>query len=337
MTDIRVVANYFGKPPRTFQLWLDSCGQNPRITFLFFTDCNMSRYVLPNNVRVISITFAEMREKLQAPFSYPIQYERAWDFCAFRPVFGSVFKQELDGADFWGWCDCDLIFGDLTSVVELAGGYDKLMSKGHFSLVRNAQPLNDFVLNHPLTRGAISAERTVPCYDELHFRFYVLREFGARQLPETEIPFVNVAPRAGHFTFDCSHALSKRLSLPNNRSVPFILTWYAGKLVGHFAMPDCSVKKVELAYAHFIKRDLHDFVGRLERGCSYLVTPDGVVEASACDYTYEQILNLDRPRIHWKYYRDRLNFRTLKRKAKEFYWRVTKTSPYLPCVYYEGC
>ena len=54
-----------------------------------------------------------------------------------------VFSDELAGADYWGWSDCDMLFGDLPPVMRLAEeGYDKIMPNGHFSLVKNSVELN---------------------------------------------------------------------------------------------------------------------------------------------------------------------------------------------------
>src|SRR5947207_1808436 len=33
--------------------------------------------------------------------------------CDFRPVYGDLFLDRYDGYDWWGWCDLDMLFGDL--------------------------------------------------------------------------------------------------------------------------------------------------------------------------------------------------------------------------------
>ena len=54
-------------------------------------------------------------------------------------MLGTVCADELAGADYWGYSDCDMVFGNLTPVLHLAEeGYDKIMPNGHFSLVKNS-------------------------------------------------------------------------------------------------------------------------------------------------------------------------------------------------------
>ena len=331
MLDIRVIANYFGAPPRIFPLWLDSCGANLDIQWMFITDIDMSCYTLPSNMTVINTNFGKLKEVLQAKFPYPVRYERPWDFCAFKPLLGTIFEDELQGADYWGWSDCDMLYGDLTPVVKLAEqGYDKIMPNGHFSIIRNTPELNKFIFNHPCTRKAVAVdENGLSCYDERDFRFTVMHDYGAKQASEI-VPYIHLYPRWGHFKFNVSKAASRLLGLGEDGSCPVVFTWQSGKLTGHFALPNHSVQTLDLAYVHFFKRNIGIKTDNLKTdGTVYLIKPCGV--AKLCDpgasfegLSYAKILLLNFPRLHWKYIKDRLNLATAKRKLRRLFRGLRK-------------
>lgn len=320
---IRLIANYFGQFPRYFQLYLDTCRFNASIEWLFFTDQDMSGLDVPCNVKVIRMTMDEMKNRLQSCFPFQIRYERAWDFCAFRPVLGSVFKQELEDADYWGWCDCDLIFGNLAPVVELAerGVYDKLFPKGHLSFVKNDERLVEFTRIHPTIRQAIDLSMNgLPCVDEVAYPNVVLADYGAKQADV--FPFVNLYCRHGHFSLRETSALNKVLEIEEGVDPSCIFTWKNGELVGHFAMSNGLVKRVNLAYVHFFRREMRPFVERFDDGVCYLIMPNKIIRYDGDVIDWRKIRWLDHYQIHWRYFMKRLNARFLYRKFRTLMMRT---------------
>ena len=112
MKSIAFVIPYFGKFPNYFSLWLQSCRNNPTIDWLLFTDSN-EKYDYPKNVKVTLIQFGELRDKIQNLFDFEISLLKPYKLCDFRPSYGEIFKEQLVGYDYWGFCDIDLIWGDL--------------------------------------------------------------------------------------------------------------------------------------------------------------------------------------------------------------------------------
>ena len=178
---ITVVANYFGTPPDYFQLWLDSASFNQDVSWLFFSDFEKARFCWPDNVRVIRSTPAEMRQRFIDKLGFPVYYRTGWDFCYYKTVLGKCFEDELAGADYWAWTDCDLIYGDLRLATQYCGTADKIMPKGHFSLLRNIPEFNDAIARHPLTQRALQ-EYASPAdnmnFDEECFPKHIIPEIG---------------------------------------------------------------------------------------------------------------------------------------------------------------
>ena len=327
--DIRVIVNYFGKPPQAFQLWLDSCGANRLLKWIFFTDIDMSRYHVPNNMQIVPCDFDWMRQRICASFEYPVKYDRPYDFCSFKPLLGTIFQKELTGADFWGWSDLDMLYGDVSPVVAMAeNGYDKVMPGGHFSITKNTLELNRFIYNHPCSRTALSPNEGLPCYDEVDFPLTVMRDYGAKQERDV-IPFVHLNPRCGHFLLDGCDATTRLLGIGNREPCPLVLTWCDGHLKGYFALPNRTVRSLELAYVHFFKRDIKEKIGRLTNdGTEYLILPEGVVKSADRKIYHRRdywgIRLLDYPRIHWQYFLKRMNWNTFKRKIHGIRMRLFK-------------
>lgn len=138
MYSIAYVVPYFGKFPNGFQFWLMSCGCNPTIDWLIFTDDHMD-YNYPPNVKVQYWTFEQMKRRVQKIFNFPISLERPYKLCDYKPAYGEIFSDELKGYDFWGDCDVDLVWGNIRKFYtdELLSKYEKIGFNGHSMLFKN--------------------------------------------------------------------------------------------------------------------------------------------------------------------------------------------------------
>lgn len=110
--NIVLIVPYFGKFPEWFDLWLVSCKYNPTITWLIFTD-DHSKYQYPDNVVVNYTTFFELKTRIQNLYDMPIKLNLPYKLCDFKVAYGEIFQDEIKDFDYWGYCDVDLIWGNL--------------------------------------------------------------------------------------------------------------------------------------------------------------------------------------------------------------------------------
>ena len=70
--------------------------------------------------------------------------------CAFRPLYGMMFAEELAGYDYWGHCDTDVILGDIRKILDkpISEGYLKIQLHGHLSLYHNDAYTNNVFREH---------------------------------------------------------------------------------------------------------------------------------------------------------------------------------------------
>lgn len=141
---VGIIVPYFGKFPNYFQLVLDSCAQNQeKFDWLFFTD-DMTEFNYPSNCHVTYMEFSQLREKVQNVFDFKISLPKPYKLCDFRPAYGEIFRDELLQYDFWGHCDIDCIFGDLSEFIsdEVLENHDRIFRLGHLCLYRNSPDVN---------------------------------------------------------------------------------------------------------------------------------------------------------------------------------------------------
>lgn len=132
------VLPYFGKFNSYFNFYLKSCAANPDYDWLIITD-DKRNYNYPSNVRVIYMSFAEMRQKIQEKFDFKIALPQPYKLCDYKTTYGYVFSEYLKDYQMWGFCDCDLIWGNINDFIsdEMISSYDKIGIHGHCTLFRN--------------------------------------------------------------------------------------------------------------------------------------------------------------------------------------------------------
>ena len=168
MTKIAVILCYFGKLPKNFPLFAESCRRNATVDFLLFTDDTPAH--LPENIHLHPTTFAALQRRVAGCFDFAISLRTPYKLCDYKPAYGEIFAPELAGYDFWGYGDIDLVFGDLRAFLteDKLQKYDKLYAFGHLSLYRNT-PENNAVYRQKVGmdyRHAFTTEE-ITVFDEL--------------------------------------------------------------------------------------------------------------------------------------------------------------------------
>lgn len=139
---------YFGTWPVWFDAFLISCKANANIDWLFFTDCNI-KIEVPENVKLLSSTLEEIKELSEQALGSKIVLTSARKLCDLRPAYGYIFKDYIKDYEFWGFCDVDIIWGDINQFItqSMLREYDVISSRyqnisGHFTIMRNVNEVN---------------------------------------------------------------------------------------------------------------------------------------------------------------------------------------------------
>lgn len=146
MYSIIVFIPYFGKWPVWIDLFFDSVRRNKTIDFLIYTDCDINEFENLPNVSFRNISFEDYLKEINNKLSISFNPPNAYKICDLRPMFGFIHKEEFRDYDFYGWCDLDLVFGNIREFYthEILSTYNVLSThddriSGHFVLFRNIE------------------------------------------------------------------------------------------------------------------------------------------------------------------------------------------------------
>jgi len=109
---ICIIVPYFGKWPKYFSYFLESCKFNSKINWLFYTDCKIPEFY-PKNVKFICATLNDFDKLASQKINLKINITYSYKLCDFKPIYGHIFEEYLKDFDFWGYSDIDLIFGNI--------------------------------------------------------------------------------------------------------------------------------------------------------------------------------------------------------------------------------
>ena len=107
---------YFGKWPEWIELYFYSCGRNPMVDFIFYTDCPLPKHRYKNTI-FHQCSYEDycqlLSEKLEISYENPHPYK----LTDLKPFIGFIHQEELRDYDFWGMGDLDLVYGNLSMII----------------------------------------------------------------------------------------------------------------------------------------------------------------------------------------------------------------------------
>lgn len=140
---ICLIVCWFGKFPEYFKLWETSCSYNKDVDFIIFTDQDYKSSF--KNIIVYKSSLEDMSLLFSSKLDLDVVIKSAYKFCDFRPAFGIVFADYLSKYDFWGHCDFDQVFGNISSFLndDILNNFEKINHNGHFTLYKNNYRINN--------------------------------------------------------------------------------------------------------------------------------------------------------------------------------------------------
>jgi len=148
MKKICIAIFYFGRWPKWFSIYLETCRYNPTINWLFFTDCGKPENA-PDNAAFIEGSLEDFNKLATKKIGFKINIKNYYKVCDFKPAFGVIFEDYLKGYDFWGCGDIDVIYGDIRKFIidDVLKNYDVINARreyivAHFILFKNSHIIN---------------------------------------------------------------------------------------------------------------------------------------------------------------------------------------------------
>lgn len=227
---------YFGHFKNYFDMFLQSCENNETYDWIILTDNNISSSA--SNITIVQTTFRALREKFQSKFDFDISLDRPYKLCDFKPAYGYLFEEYINGYEYWGHCDSDVLFGNMPYFLDplLDAGYDKLFAAGHLTIYKNNIINNRrFMLPDKegvfLYRTALS-HSDIFAFDEMYYRKNVhtlFRDSGAL-VYEKDLSF-NISTRHWGIRRVFYNPASQQWETSTHK--PRLLVWSGGSIASY--------------------------------------------------------------------------------------------------------
>lgn len=272
MTSICYIILYYGKLPALMPFWVESCRNNPTVNWMLFTD-DRTDYDYPDNITVKYGTFEDMVNRIQNKFEFSIKLPTAYRLCDFKVAYGYIFEDEIKQYDYWGYCDLDMVFGNIRDCLteEIFSTYERIGFLGHSTLYRNTSEINRAFM-HTLN-GKELYKNIFSCGD-LQNHFFdekwmdiICDSLGIKTYRNTV--YADIIPWA--WKFRIGHASTDEKIKNEHR----IFLWDNGKLFSYAIGENRSLVTDEFMYIHLLKRSMKlPSKNKVER---YLIVPNKVI------------------------------------------------------------
>jgi hypothetical protein len=247
MKRIVLVIPWFGPWPAWMRLFLASCAANPSVDFALVSDAPRPD-PLPGNVSLKPMSFAEYRNNLVRLLRIRPRWTEPYKIVYFKPTLGFLFPDLVEGYDYWGYGDLDVIYGDIRRffpddrlVARIISTHEHIIS-GHFALVRNDREMREAFKKILHWRFFLEAEKH-KSFDERIFSLLFLDDARRRERGIHRF----LVPRMGGAIFEEQFSTSvKGLRwIDGTSDFPKVWYWKDGRLTAEGAGDR------EFLYLHF--------------------------------------------------------------------------------------
>lgn len=182
-----------GEWPWYFPYFVQSCRYNPSIDFIVFTDNKFKFQNLPDNFCIIDYSIPQFVKDASDALGFEVKVDRGYKLCDFKPAYGDIFRDQTQGYDFWGYCDLDIIFGNIRRFMteELLDEYGVISARhdyltGSFTLYRNSL-FNNQIFKFSKDYKRIYTEPHNFCFDETNYAFTLFEQGVSYKEIRTEV------------------------------------------------------------------------------------------------------------------------------------------------------
>lgn len=272
MLNVCVIGVYFGRFPNYFPVWLKSCEYNKNVDFYIITDNDLTD--VPVNVRVVTMKLSEMKSLAEKKLGMQITLDTGYKCCDYKPVYGLIFEDYVKQYDYWGHCDFDMVFGDLTYFFEKyhMEQYDKFLPLGHLAFFRNTVECNQRYCEIPQQGNSYQYSFSVPnttqfdelgginaIYDEKGYPFFKKRIFADISYGWKRIK------------------LAEKYKDSDDLNYPYQLFYWEKGKAGRAYIQNGKFHYEPYMYIHIKKRKMKDIAFDIKKADAFYITSDELI------------------------------------------------------------
>lgn len=317
-----IIVPHFGRFQNYFQLFLKTCSYNPNFNWLIITDDGTS-FDYPSNVMCIQKDFKQFKEEISSKFNFPISLDRPYKLCDYRPLYGYMFAEYLEGFTHWGHCDTDVIMGNLGKFIndDLLDSYDKIFRLGHLSIYRNTSEINSIALKP--YQGCEIGKRILQTPKNCWFdeEWDPVHNVSINRIFEAYGKRIYKDDLSLNISFSYNRFVRGKFVGIENTSMPFgfeiekykdaLYLWNKGNLYRYFLNKGELVRE-DFPYMHLQQRPMKMHLAVLQQDC-FQIIPDEFIP-----FSFQQVITVNSfskiPRPCKSWLKERLLWKRLKKK-----------------------
>lgn len=261
---ICLILPYYGVFPNYFHLWINSASHNSFIDFYIITDSDFS-YQLPENIHLKKISLNEIKQRLQEKTKKKVSLSSPYKLCDYKPAYGLIFEDIVCNYDYWGWCDPDIIWGNLQLIINENSieKYDVIGGGGAFTICKNTDFLKKYFLytNSSMPSFSFNEVRTTK-------KNLIFDEWGATNIRK----YLNIKETS---QYDWLYRKVLDVTPPDIKkrhspmfirfcNYPIIAKYENGHIFAYSISPSGIENTQEYAYCHLQKRKINIITQQLD-------------------------------------------------------------------------
>lgn len=324
MKKVIFIVLYFGQFPSMFDIWLKTASFNKDYTFRIYTDNKKDR-PFPNNVELIETEFDDMKRLIQSKFDFEICLDQPYKLCDYKITYGYIFEDSIQDYDFWGYCDLDILLGNLHYfITEKEFFYDKIFVHGHMTLMKNTYENNrSFMIpveGKESYRDILCSKKNWAFDENSDYLNINLIYQSMNKKYYYDYNFLDFIPmhylfRRRFYDYGLPYVTGIKRRYENIKKQ--ILLWDKGTLRRFYLADGNKVVNEEFRYVHLQKRDMR---GGIPRECDrFLIVPNKFIPFDG-EVTNKVIKQYTcKPLIYTPYFR--LRYNNMKEKVRRIWMK----------------
>ena len=233
-----------------------------------------------------------MKELASEKMHMTVSLEQPYKCCDFKPLYGTIFHDYISEYSYWGHCDIDLMFGDLSYFLKKYEykKYDKFLPLGHLCLYRNTEEVNSYYTLLGSHNGDYKEVFSNPesfYFDELGGIFQI---YLTNKLPMfTKRIFADITNKYRRYRLSELAYLDEPV-----RNYDYqVFYWENGKTYRAY-IENGIVKYEEFMYVHFQKRPNYEIDFDVDLVNAFYITNQGFIPKEADVVTKNDIQRYNR-------------------------------------------
>lgn len=308
MKKIKIIIPYFGEFPKFFPYFLMTARRNKNIDFEIFTDQPVEQFSLLNarNIHFNRVTFSDLKKKIQSKFNFEISLDDPYKLCDYKPAYGLIFEDELIGYDYWGFCDTDILLGDIYQFLEdyefFTKEYDRYGLLGHLQIYKNIKEVNTIFktgvgMSYRLDYQNVYTSSKNFIFDEQEGVQKLFELSRMNQLQVTCFHDLDISC----FSFRCN----------GEKKVQRYYYWTDLKGLESIELKKGNIVTTQPLYVHFQKRNIE--CPEVVENKQFYVVPNRLVNGNKL--SVEEIKSVTQNKIYWEHIK-----RVIQKKFKKEKW-----------------